>query len=583
MSVENILQYAFDKFDEGNYDEAMKAFVAAHVASDNPGQKADIFGVVYENFIHPNEEEFREAYYENINTLTEKGILKDTELPGYDECSLMMVPVSDTLYYIWNKAENRFYSGHHYDFSVKVTENVYRSIDSIIIDDFSDLKMILDETSKQLYRQEYIILDNIRAKCEFFSFMMIPKVAEQIDQATCIFLDRKKFLDYLYETGNYIPRTIKTASNYDYAKEMSDLHIRRISEDKKRTPFVAITMPTFNRGKKALENVKRLQALLYDEEVAFVICNNSSTEETEYYDEIEKLSHSDSRIKYFIKPSKCFMDSAENVFRFNEAKYTLFCSDEDFIIGENFGYALEELNRRPQFGVYCFGVRGENYYLDDKPIEKPPGSFGLQGGFGCNYMTGTCIKPEEIEKNDLINRYSKYRENNEYYYHYTHCVYLAYLAHKGGLWSPNIPLFYDSVGNDLEKEETDDEVREHIRVEGRIKESDGQVEILQDMDANKDEALDCVLGIMINLYMRVRVAYGFYYKGMSKLHSWDEVCEIIDNYFYALLKRLGSSTFFDNEDLVALYINYEKRKENEHNDIPVDYRDVMKEYKGLQG
>ncbi len=577
MSVESLLQYAFDRFDENNYDDAMKGFIAAHVASEDQDQKADIFGVVYENFIKPNEEEFERAFSENIKTLVSREILNEEVVPDFDDNSLLMVPVSDTTYYVWSKAENRFYSGQHFDFSQEQNEDSVSFIDSIIIDGFSNLKIILDVTAKEKYSHEYIVLENESTRHEFFSFFMIPGVADYLDIHTRIFFSRKELMDHIYETGNYIPRTIKSAGGYDFAKDMSELHAKRILEEKKRAPMVAITIPTFNRGKKALENVKHLQGLMYDEEVEFIICNNSSTNETEYYDEIEKLSHEDSRIKYYVKPSEGYHNSVENVFGFSDAKYALFCSDEDFIIGENFSYVLEVLNRNPDVGVICFGVLGDDYYLGEGAVRKNAGSLGLQAGLGCTYISGICIKTRDVIENRLIEKFGKFSDNL-YYKYYAHCVYTGYLAYKYGLYAPDVPIFFDSVGNVLKNKDNDNESKspEHIRLDHRLKQSEDQIKILTCMELDKEVMMNCMISVFLNMYKRLRVAYGYYFEEMNQVHTWDESCKIINECFMNQAGDLNTQGIFNEDDIVILISNYYKYIEEEMNKKPVDFRNKMR-------
>nr|WP_026497335.1 glycosyltransferase [Butyrivibrio sp. WCD3002] len=574
MSVESLLQYAFDRFDENNYDDAIKGFIAAHVASEDQDQKADIFGVVYENFIKPNEEEFRNAFTENIRAMIEKGIISEDDAPDYENNALLMIPVSDTVYYVWNKVENRFYSGQHYDFSYNKSEISSKAVDSIIIDGFSNLKMIIDVVAKNKYLHEYVVVEDEAIRNELFSFFMIPGVVSGLGDKIKIFYARQDLLYHLYETGNYIPRTIKCATGYDYSEDMSKLHDKRISEKKRSVPMVAITIPTFNRGKKALENVKRLQGLMYDEEVEFIICNNSSTKEVEYYDEIEKLSAQDSRIKYYVKPSEGFHQSVENVFGFSDSKYALFCSDEDYIIGENFSYVLEELAGNPDVGVICFGVLGEDYYLREGVIRKQPGSYALQSGFGCTYISGICIKTKYIKENRLIEKFSKFGDN-VFYRYYAHCVYTAYLAHKYGLYAPNIPIFSDSVGNVLANNESDKvtEAPEHVRLDQRLEQAEAQNKLLTCMNLDKETLTGCMISIFCGLIMRLRVAYGFYYDYMNKMHTWDESCEIINNSFVKQAKLFSEQGVLTEDEVPFLITNYLKYAKEEINNRPVNFKE----------
>lgn len=572
MSVTDILEYAFERFNNGEYKEAMKGFMAAHVGSENPEEKEEIFQVIFKNFIEPNEEEFRQAYEKNVEKLISDKVVSNEVVPEYEELSLYMIPISDSEYYVWDRNNDCFWGSDSIS-TATWNSKAKKMFDSIIIDGFSDLRAILTEFKEYLYANSYFVLTENDARNRFFSFLMLPSILEMLPDSIHIYDDRQQLADFLYETGNYIPKTIKTINDYDYSDMMQKIHNKRLLEPKKNMPYVSIAIPTFNRGKKALENVHNLLKLLLDEEIEIVICNNSSKEQQEYYDEIEKIAEKDSRIKYKVMPSEAFEDSFVNVLKAVRTKYAILCSDEDFLINENITYALQELYEHVGYGIISFGTDtgySDGYYRFDKGIEKKPGSSGLQAGFGCNYITGLCVNVEYLKKSNVISEYeTKYKRKNGYYNQYTHCVYMAYLGYKEGMYATNLTLFCDcNSSGKLAVYKNGTFIMEHIFVEERIKQAKEQIEILFDMGVSYEEAVNCIFFFVSRLFSLTRIGYGHYYEEMINKHSWEENCKEIAVFFDNLMEKLKKEKQFGDDALTALRQNFIVLYSKEINESP---------------
>ena len=94
-----------------------------------------------------------------------------------------------------------------------------------------------------------------------------------------------------------MPRLIVAKDSQIYTAFFEKLHEKRLLEKQtKDNVFLTIGIPSYNRGKILLENIKHLQCLEYDAEIEFVVSNNGSQIEAEYYDQISKLN--DSRLVY---------------------------------------------------------------------------------------------------------------------------------------------------------------------------------------------------------------------------------------------------------------------------------------------
>ena len=559
MSVTSLLQYAFERFDANEYDDAVKAFMAAHTASDDSEEKSDIFGVLRENFIEPNRQEFRKAYRDNIEALKARKCFNGFNSPEYGELSLDMIPVSDEKYYIWDKIGGSFWGSEPItvDFENKARKKLF---DSIIIDGFSDMRSVIAESREYEYAHIYFVIEDEDTLNRFFSFLAIPNMSAFFKDNVHVFREREELFGYLYRTGNYIPKTIKINSDFDYAKRMEEIHRKRLQEPKKNKPFLSIGIPTLNRGKKMLENVKHLQEMVLDEEIEFVISNNSSVKETEFYDEIETLAKNDSRIKYRVMPSDSYAESVTNVLKLISSDHGLFSSDEDYLIPDRIMDVLQEVFEHQEYGIVCFGTDAGNldYYRFNSGFGVEPGTPGFQGGLGCNYITGLCFDMKCIRAENLIEKFaSDLKDKNEYYMYYTHSVYAAYLGYHKGIYATDITLFSDSNDGKNGNVYVDGEFTyKHIFVEARIKQADDQINTIVYFQFPHDIVVNGIFYVFSRIFNLTRVAYGHYYDEMVKEHSWEENCKLISDFFNETMNRLCKENIFNAKTVDVLRENF---------------------------
>ncbi|WP_026523438.1 glycosyltransferase [Butyrivibrio sp. MB2005] len=564
MSVNDILKYAFDKFDANEYDEAVMAFMAAHQASDDPQQKDDIFQVINESFIAPNENEFKKAYEDNTKFLLEKGKLHLDTIPEYGMLSLKMIPASDSRFYVWNDEESRFEGKQPVIIDENKLDDVSNRVFSpMLIDGYSDMRLILHDAESSRNMRIYMVLKNDRMLKQFFSYLTIPGMGKILCELNVdIFDDKYTFEKYIRESGAYIPRRIKSEELDEYTQLMTDIHNERVSSTRKGdNVFLSICIPSWNRGKEALETVKNLQQLMYDEEIEIVLCNNSSTKQTDYYEKINELASLDKRIVYKELPSTCYRDSFENVIGLPSGKYAIFSSDQDHMITENFDDAIQYIynNSNNNVGVMTFEtispISKVIYYRCDKSIVHTKTMEKVALACGSNYITGLCFNMDNIRKNGLLEKIKKkYHENadNKMYDDYTHCVLAAYLVKNSEYAFSGMPLFEDEAEEESLYLDNGEFRLKYIFPENRMISIRNETAVLIDLELEPSDLAFCILNTFANVYRLLRIGYSFYPEIMLEKHSWEETCEIVLNTQKEIIDDTKVIEYIGNDDLRKL-------------------------------
>ncbi|MBE5859764.1 MAG: glycosyltransferase family 2 protein [Butyrivibrio sp.] len=546
MAVEDILRYAFEKFDNNEYDDAILAFMAAHQACDDLQGKEEIFRVVNENFIAPNEEEFRKSYRDNCVFLEKKKRIHFDEIPNYEDLPLKMIPVSDSKFYVWNNEAKRFEGKDPVIISdLDAGEKKEKEFSPLLIDGYANIRLVLSEYREIRYQRLYLVYRDRELIREFFSFFAIPGIGKMLeDICVDIFDDENKLREYFIESSAYIPRHIKTKTQFDYATIFSEIHISRINGKRKGdNVYLSICIPTWNRGKDALEALSTLQKLMYDEEVEFVICNNESTKELEYYRQIAEIARKDKRIVYREMKSKCYRDSFENVVGIPAGRYAVFSTDQDYLITDFLDIALNYIYNHEKVGVITFKAKSQDgtvYYEREESIIYEGDFQKIFHASGSNYLSGLCFNMDMVRQKKMKKKlYDKYHDNEEnlFYLNYTHCVYATYLAAYSVIAFSNIMLFNEARTDENYILDNGELKYQYVYPENRVKNFNSELEVLLDIGMEPLDLAQCILNIFCDVYRLLRIAYGYYMDKMLEKHSWREACTILYDAQREILKN----------------------------------------------
>lgn len=170
-----------------------------------------------------------------------------------------------------------------------------------------------------------------------------------------------------------------------------------------------ICIPTFNRGKRALELVNILLKNL-QENWSVLVLNNASTNGVEFYNQIENLSKINNQLEYIRHEINCqFYGNFKACLTQATSKYIMIVSDEDFVNFDEIGNIINELIIYKNLGA-CrtsisphkdLKIAGNSHIFQTSYF--PGGEKALSGFcFSNNYISGIIYNLENIRKTDLI-------------------------------------------------------------------------------------------------------------------------------------------------------------------------------------
>lgn len=187
---------------------------------------------------------------------------------------------------------------------------------------------------------------------------------------------------------------------------------------------ITICIPTFNRGKRALENVNNILQNIKENWSILVLDNNSELE-IEHYNKIEHLSKKNHQLTYFKhKKNLLFYGNIKSCLNFPKSKYIMIISDEDFVNFQGLESILEDLEKLGKIGACRTSIAphkelknpGNSYIYPE--IHFKAGENALNGfSFVGNYISGIIYNLENIRKTNLLEILDK---NIKSYQNYPH-------------------------------------------------------------------------------------------------------------------------------------------------------------------
>lgn len=294
-----------------------------------------------------------------------------------------------------------------------------------------------------------------------------------------------------------------------------------LEKQTKDNVFLTIRIPSYNRGKILLENIKHLQCLEYDAEIEFVVSNNGSQIEAEYYDQISKLN--DSRLVYTsFQSNQGYASNVLNVMSHSSGKFVVMCSDEDFLILDMFPEFLQFLYENLQMAMSCTGGNGANFGKQKKQ-KFNVGFEGIKSAVNSNYLTGTVFNNTYILKYKILEKIQQNR-GNLFVEYYTHSAVAAIIAQYGDVWENPICL-WESKYEKQSEESGSKSLLSYMKYESRVEQMESAIKfMLNELKLNLEEQIQVVLERIVKTYYLLYLAYLYYWEESSKLKKWDNVC-----------------------------------------------------------
>ncbi len=274
-------------FELEQYEQAVTDFIQAY---ESGYEKEQIMNHLYQCFIYPNEQEFRNNYSKNSAEFTQL---------DYDSCTLDFIPVSDERFFIFDREKQEFQGMFVLD--EKPVQGRKIEFNSILYTDLWDIREIIPDMKDYSRNTIYILLNDLEPK--FVSFFKLPNFKELYCSNLIVFKNDNYLRSFFEEYEEfYLPKVVHSAYTSKYADLMNIIHQKRNSLDKKekqerKNIFLSVCLPSYNCGTGALKNAVAILNSPYDSEIEIVISNNASIKDTMGYLEIQKIK--DTRIQYY--------------------------------------------------------------------------------------------------------------------------------------------------------------------------------------------------------------------------------------------------------------------------------------------
>ena len=508
MEQKELFKEAIELFEAGEYDKSVQNLIGLY---EHGYEKEQILNFLYQAFVEPNIEEFKKNYQ------TQADGLIDVE---YEATQLDFIPVSDQKFYIWYKEEQRFVGNIDLNVEAQI-EDRQRDFQSLLIAQTCDIREMIPFLLNKQYNTVYIVLN--KNKEIFASFLKLPKIREYFLENAIIF-ENTKIMQLFFEEYSefYIPRSIIAKDSQEYVTFFKDLHKRRLLKKReKNNVFLTIGIPSYNRGKILLENVKQLLNLEYDAEIEIVVSNNGSKIEADYYDQISKIN--DSRLVYTsFEANQGYASNVLNVMTHASGHFLVMCSDEDFLVLDKLSGFIQFLFENLQMAMSYTGGYGSNF--ENGTIQMyPAGIQAIECAVNSNYLTGLVFNNSIISKYKIIEKVQQNR-GNLFVEYYVHSVIATIIAQYGDVWKNPICL-WESKYEKQSEEDGSKSLLSYMKYESRVEQMESAIKfMLNELKLNLEEQIQVVLERIVKTYYLLYLAYLYYWKESSKLKKWDKVC-----------------------------------------------------------
>ncbi len=390
-------------FDCQCYEESLDMFVNAY---ELDYMKNDIEQFIYKSFLEPNIDYFKECYKNNL-LQCENGKTILEKYP-FETLPLDFIPTLQDKYYIFDKENHKFISKYNIIEYEKSSYLEYKYSD----DEFSDIAIYeqwdYENIRKYLNafvvsnRKVYVVVDDLPKLISFFKFSdLYTKELKDVK----LFSSLEDFRNF-FETNKsvYLPLNIISADETKKEKltnVIKQIHQKRLTKEYRDESNILLTIciPSYNRGHRALADIKELCKLKYDAEIEFLVSNNASTKNIEEYKEIQAIN--DARVSYYeLEVNQGFAANVCNVVKMAKGKFALLISDEDMILVSNLPHYMRRLKNEKGIGMIATKWR-DKFYLKNAHFKKGNEAI-LNYMFTDNDTSGDIFNNELVKNNNII-------------------------------------------------------------------------------------------------------------------------------------------------------------------------------------
>lgn len=485
--------YAYFLFSFSEYNQFFEMYIEAQKYGYSFDERRKF---IYEAFVEPNINDFKLIYITNIKNMIDKGCISNTvefeELPYW-----LITTGNKNEYYLYDKETDLIRDKFVLDVndskstSVELTKSFS---DYLIISNgnWSEVQSYVRENNYQ-GKKSYIATNNIEKLLSYFQGGVID---EKYLNKLVIFENMDDFKRYFINSNNYLPRNFigNDEELTIYTNLIEDIHYHRLNKKTKSDDnvLISICIPSYNRGKRAYDNIIHTLKSELDVEIEVVLSNNGTKNDSrEYYEKINQIK--DPRLTYFeFEENQGFALNLCKAVDLAKGRYVLLLSDEDLVDFKQLKYVVSALDSyEDSISIVRTKSDGQGvvpFIGMAKSAKDSLFNFMLSS----NYMSGIIFNKELLGKYHLT-EYIKNNLDNEACLYYPHMVWELILCQYGNVWGSDIILV-----NEGHAETTDvptlkvGKVEEntmpyYATFEGRLGQHKGFYNVIKDLEISKND------------------------------------------------------------------------------------------------
>lgn len=520
--------------------------------------KDEIEKILFEAFVEPNINEFKLIYESNIRFLQFYKYINIEKPVSFEDLSFWLLPNGiPNEYYLYNKKQQLIQN--------KITLYTYQKGQPLpTLDAFSDYLLLEDwdwsnvlaytNSAKRRKKTTYVIIKDIE---KFLSCLQGALLDTSIISNVLIFDNLNCFSAYLSNSNLFIPRNIINLSEKSPVPQdiLDEIHNNRLHKKNRigDRVLLSICIPSYNRGKRAYENILHLLQSYYDEEIEIILSNNGTQNETKvYYDRIKEIE--DGRLKYFaFEENQGFSINCCKACELASGEFILLLSDEDLINFKTLHLIMSKLYTSKDT-VSVMKTSSSIQYKLANLVATPGREAMLNFMLSSNYMSGIILNNKFLKMYKGI-EYVKENLDNSVCFWYPHMFWELLLCQYGVVESTDLVLVIEGKAEqtEVDKLNVDDKVAipYYATIESRLEQHAGFTRIFNDLEISTQDP-----ELFREMYTRLcgktmfltTISINVYYKKTNT-----DSHNILDRSYNYCLNESFYKTNIDNNDIHYLH------------------------------
>lgn len=392
------------------------------------------------------------------------------------------------------------------------------------------------------------------------NFLIKKEIVNIIKQKQIDLLDRNEFVDFVQSIVKERELSIQLLMSgfwWNLQENTKD----RFKYLKSSEIVLTIAIPTYNRGKRALEALKTTlenrNKYGCDNVIEILISDNASDKYSDELTEIETIANNNKNVVFYrSKENEGYKGNIKKVIKMSSGKYCLIHSDEDAVLFPAVLWYIEYLITHSEVACMKGRTSYQYYNLDSSYGKQGIDAMNLFFLIG-NYVSGIIYNRSIITNEFIDNLYETFdNTDNIAFDYYPHLFIEAYALFKGAFTASSIMLIQEGDPEEMGNNTGEKKMLAYQYPESRIKQGIGYIPLLNYLDIEDK--------IKVLMFSRVFQKTKYLLK-LSKDNYlkegliWDEIVKkAVDSFRKGFLQvKLKNAGLY--KDIIANYLTNEEK------------------------